>query len=93
MKKKCTRLTAVLLTAVLCLSVFAVPAGAVRNFYLRGDMNNDGKVSTDDARIALRYAVYLENDSDIIALCGDEYEYLYAMDMDRDNVLGLRMRD
>ncbi len=89
MKKKCTRLTAVLLTAVLCLSVFAVPAGAVRNFYLRGDMNNDGKISTDDARIALRYAVYLENDSDIIALCGDEYEYLYAMDMNRDNELGV----
>lgn len=88
MKKRCRKILSITLATLLCLSVLTVPAGAIRNFYLRGDINNDGVVSTDDARLALRYAVYLEDDPDIIALCGDEYAFRYAMDMDRDFDLG-----
>lgn len=59
----------------------------ITNYFLTGDVNNDGTVAADDARLALRYAVYLEDDEDIIKRCGKDYEYLFAMDATRDGTL------
>ncbi len=59
----------------------------ITNYFLTGDVNNDGAVTADDARLALRYVVWLEDDVDILRLCGEDYEYQFAMDANRDGNL------
>lgn len=86
MRKTIKKAIGILLCAVLlfsCMSL-AVQALDIRYFYVLGDIDNDGKVTADDARLALRYVVYLEDDAHLQKLCGEDYEYLYAMDVNRD---------
>lgn len=89
MNKRIVKYVSLTLTVCLLIGCMSIAASAVgiTYFYLLGDINNDGAVTTDDARLALRYAVYLEDDENLAKLSGEDYEYLYAMDANRDNSL------
>ncbi|MBE6813679.1 MAG: hypothetical protein E7523_12480 [Ruminococcaceae bacterium] len=89
MKKRMLKQCAILLVFCLLCGSMSMVAGAIgiTNFFLLGDVNNDGAVTADDARLTLRYVVYLEDDEDIIRLCGEDYEYQFAMDVNRDGRL------
>lgn len=54
--------------------------------YKPADVDNDGVVTTSDARSILRYAVYLYDWDDIAALCRNakNYNYKLAADVDYD---------
>ncbi|MBR2413568.1 MAG: serine hydrolase [Clostridia bacterium] len=89
MKKRMLKQCAILLVFCLLCGSMSMVAGAIgiTNFFLLGDVNNDGAVTADDARLTLRYVVYLEDDDDIIRLCGEDYEFQFAMDANRDGKL------
>ena len=60
MKHNAKKITALLVGAVLLIQLFAVPALAVRSLFI-GDISMDGTVGPEDARLALRIAIGLEN--------------------------------
>ncbi len=86
MKSNSLKVVSVLCIAFLFLfALQPVFAAAGTNFYLLGDINNDGLIGAEDARLALRYSVSLENEESLLALCGEQYAWLLSLDVDRNN--------
>ena len=50
---------------------YSTPADSEVNDYMYGDLSVDGKINSEDARLALRYAVGLEESTKIITMVGD----------------------
>lgn len=60
MKQYLRKITALLAGAFLLIQLFAIPAFAVRSVFV-GDISMDNNVGPEDARLALRMAIGLEN--------------------------------
>lgn len=67
---KTKRITAVFLAVTIVILSFIVQAGASLT-YKSGDLSGDGKISADDARLALRYSVDIEYYSEAHLKIGD----------------------
>lgn len=74
-----------LLLSFFIATFFSLSASADTDYYKKGDVNNDYIVSAEDARLALRYCVSLENDDSLKASYGKDYDLFHALDADKDN--------